>query len=93
MRYAAICVWIAKNLLGDAGIISNIMFNPIEPSFNGASVMDNIYSSNGYGTWLVNANSQDFMINCGPAAVYWSDFFSSPTGYIKVIYRVADSEI
>lgn len=82
-----------KNLLGDAGIISNIMFNPIEPSFNGASVMDNIYSSGGYGTWIVNANSQDFMINCGPSAVYWSDFFSAPTGYIKVIYRVADSEI
>lgn len=84
---------VVKNLLGDANIISQIMFNPIEPSFNGASVMDNIYSSGGYGTWLVNANSQEFIVNCGPSSVYWSDFFSSGTGYIKVIYRVADSEV
>lgn len=84
---------IVKNLLGDAGIISNIMFNPIEPSFNGASVMDNIYSSGGYGAWLVNANSQEFMVNCGAQTVYWSDLFSSATGYIKVIYHIADSEV
>lgn len=79
-----------ENPFGTARIKTTIFANQYAPTFNRAYLIDSIYSSGSYGSWVSDITNDFIKIVMGGSAVMWAHEKSAGAGWLNVLMEVIE---